>query len=195
MLNMKATMSRGIPWTAAFRVWAVIARSAEPVYPVKVSENGRYFIDQWVMMYLGSKASFSINMDKLAAARQVKAFWIDPKTELPVEISWSGAKADIALGKRPSFLFILAQRDSSAELFNILQKNAEGGCFRFRDFLVNQRKVNLKSRAHADLRVDPDVAARLFDYSVDGGEAQARPFALRLRREERLEDMFLRLRV
>ena len=43
---MKTTMSRAIPWAAAFLALTVIARAAEPVYPVKVSENGRYFIDQ-----------------------------------------------------------------------------------------------------------------------------------------------------
>ena len=34
---------------------------------------------KWVMVYLGSKASFSIDMDKAGAA-QVDARWIDPKT-------------------------------------------------------------------------------------------------------------------
>jgi hypothetical protein len=43
--NMQ-TMNGVILWTAAFLVWTAIARTAEPVYPVKVSENGRYFIDQ-----------------------------------------------------------------------------------------------------------------------------------------------------
>jgi hypothetical protein len=33
----------------------------------------------WVMVYLGSKASFLINMDKIASAK-VDARWIDPKT-------------------------------------------------------------------------------------------------------------------
>jgi hypothetical protein len=35
---------------------------------------------RWVMVYLGSKASFSINLNKLTAANAVKAFWIDPRT-------------------------------------------------------------------------------------------------------------------
>jgi len=35
---------------------------------------------QWVMVYLGSKASFSVHMNKLAADNTVKAFWIDPRT-------------------------------------------------------------------------------------------------------------------
>jgi len=35
---------------------------------------------QWIMAYLGAKASFSIHMDKLAAGTQAKASWIDPKT-------------------------------------------------------------------------------------------------------------------
>jgi hypothetical protein len=34
---------------------------------------------KWVMVYLGSRASFSINMDKIVAAK-VDARWIDPKT-------------------------------------------------------------------------------------------------------------------
>jgi hypothetical protein len=35
---------------------------------------------QWVMVYLGSKASFSVKMDKLATSDTVKAFWADPRT-------------------------------------------------------------------------------------------------------------------
>ena len=35
---------------------------------------------QWVMVYLGSKASFSIHMDRLAAGAKVQAFWTDPRT-------------------------------------------------------------------------------------------------------------------
>jgi len=35
---------------------------------------------RWVMVYLGSKASFSINLNKLTAGNTVKAFWIDPRT-------------------------------------------------------------------------------------------------------------------
>ncbi len=35
---------------------------------------------QWVMAYLGSKAAFSIRMDKLAAGAKVQASWTDPKT-------------------------------------------------------------------------------------------------------------------
>src|SRR6266498_3742032 len=42
----KTTMSKGNPWTAALLALTIMARAAEPVYPVKVSENGRYFIDQ-----------------------------------------------------------------------------------------------------------------------------------------------------
>jgi hypothetical protein len=40
----------------------------------------------WIMVYLGAKASFSINMNKLAAGNPVQAFWINPS---------SGAKASI----------------------------------------------------------------------------------------------------
>jgi hypothetical protein len=35
---------------------------------------------QWVMVYLGSKASFSVRMSKIAAGAGVRAFWIDPRT-------------------------------------------------------------------------------------------------------------------
>lgn len=35
---------------------------------------------RWVMVYLGAKATFSINMSKVASGKQVKAIWIDPKT-------------------------------------------------------------------------------------------------------------------
>jgi hypothetical protein len=35
---------------------------------------------QWIMAYLGAKASFSIHMDKLTAGKQAKASWIDPRT-------------------------------------------------------------------------------------------------------------------
>ena len=35
---------------------------------------------KWVMVYLGSKASFSIHMDKLTASGSVNALWVDPRT-------------------------------------------------------------------------------------------------------------------
>jgi hypothetical protein len=35
---------------------------------------------QWVMVYSGSKASFSINLSKLKTGSSVTAFWIDPRT-------------------------------------------------------------------------------------------------------------------
>ncbi len=35
---------------------------------------------RWVMAYLGSKASFSIHMDKLTGAKEAHASWIDPRT-------------------------------------------------------------------------------------------------------------------
>jgi len=35
---------------------------------------------QWVIVYSGSKASFSLNLNKLAAGNGMKAFWIDPRT-------------------------------------------------------------------------------------------------------------------
>ncbi len=34
---------------------------------------------EWIMAYLGSKSSFSINMNKITAESKVNAFWIDPK--------------------------------------------------------------------------------------------------------------------
>jgi hypothetical protein len=40
---------------------------------------------KWVMVYLSSKASFSINMDKLASAK-VGASWIDPKTGISTAV-------------------------------------------------------------------------------------------------------------
>ncbi|HKI19293.1 MAG TPA: DUF4038 domain-containing protein [Isosphaeraceae bacterium] len=35
---------------------------------------------QWLMVYLGGKASFSVNMNKIANGNAVKALWIDPKS-------------------------------------------------------------------------------------------------------------------
>ena len=35
---------------------------------------------KWVMVYLGSKTAFSINMNKITAGTKVNAFWVDPKT-------------------------------------------------------------------------------------------------------------------
>ncbi len=35
---------------------------------------------RWIMAYLGSKASFSINVNKLAPNRAIKAQWVDPRT-------------------------------------------------------------------------------------------------------------------
>jgi hypothetical protein len=34
---------------------------------------------EWIVVYLGSKAAFSVNTNKLAAGRPVRAFWIDPR--------------------------------------------------------------------------------------------------------------------
>jgi len=34
---------------------------------------------KWIMVYLGSKSLFSINMNKITAGNKVNAFWIDPK--------------------------------------------------------------------------------------------------------------------
>ncbi|MFB0551730.1 MAG: DUF4038 domain-containing protein [Phycisphaerae bacterium] len=35
---------------------------------------------EWIMVYLGSKSLFSINMNKITAGNKVNAFWIDPKS-------------------------------------------------------------------------------------------------------------------
>ena len=35
---------------------------------------------KWVMVYLGAKASFSVNMDRFTVGNQAKASWIDPRT-------------------------------------------------------------------------------------------------------------------
>ena len=41
---------------------------------------------QWIMVYLGGEAAFSINMSKITAAREVEARWIDPRTGESVAI-------------------------------------------------------------------------------------------------------------
>jgi hypothetical protein len=41
---------------------------------------------QWALVYLGSKASFSVNLDKVTAGTKVKASWSDPKTGESVAI-------------------------------------------------------------------------------------------------------------
>jgi hypothetical protein len=35
---------------------------------------------RWIMVYLGSQASFSIDLSKITAAKEVAARWIDPRT-------------------------------------------------------------------------------------------------------------------
>jgi hypothetical protein len=35
---------------------------------------------RWVMVYLGGKAGFSVNMDKIVSEKGVRALWIDPRT-------------------------------------------------------------------------------------------------------------------
>jgi len=42
---------------------------------------------KWIMVYLGSKSTFSINMNKITAANKVNTFWIDPKTGDSVPIN------------------------------------------------------------------------------------------------------------
>lgn len=41
---------------------------------------------QWAMVYLGGKAAFSINMNKIAPLALVKAFWIDPRSGAKTEV-------------------------------------------------------------------------------------------------------------
>jgi hypothetical protein len=41
---------------------------------------------KWVMVYLGSKTTFSINMNKITAGNKVNAFWVDTKTGDSVSI-------------------------------------------------------------------------------------------------------------
>jgi hypothetical protein len=41
---------------------------------------------EWIMVYLGSKSSFSINMNKIIAGNKVNVFWIDPKNSNSVPI-------------------------------------------------------------------------------------------------------------
>jgi hypothetical protein len=41
---------------------------------------------EWIMVYLGSESSFSINMNKITAGNKVNAFWIDPKSGDSVQI-------------------------------------------------------------------------------------------------------------
>jgi hypothetical protein len=48
---------------------------------------------KWIMVYLGSKTSFSINMNKISATNKVYAFWIDPKTGDSVPINNLANKA------------------------------------------------------------------------------------------------------
>jgi hypothetical protein len=49
---------------------------------------------QWIMAYLGSKASFSIDMTKVKASGNRKVFWIDPRTGNSVSMgsfpNWRG---------------------------------------------------------------------------------------------------------
>jgi hypothetical protein len=41
---------------------------------------------RWAMIYLGSKASFSVELSKVKGANKVKAFWIDPRDGHEVSI-------------------------------------------------------------------------------------------------------------
>src|SRR5689334_1299121 len=49
-------------------------------------------------------------------------------------------------------------------------------------------QVNLETRAMTHFAVRPNIAARLLDDSINGGESKAGPFARRLGGEEGFED-------
>jgi Putative collagen-binding domain of a collagenase len=40
----------------------------------------RYQDAEWLMVYLGEKAAFSIDRSKLTRGRQASAYWIDPRS-------------------------------------------------------------------------------------------------------------------
>jgi len=48
---------------------------------------------KWIMVYLGSKSSFSINMNKIAPGNKVNASWVDPKTGDSIPINSLANKA------------------------------------------------------------------------------------------------------
>jgi hypothetical protein len=56
------------------------------------------------------------------------------------------------------------------------------------DHLFHSRKIDLESRALPYLAIDPDVSFALLDDAIDCRKSQARPFAVLLGGEERLED-------
>lgn len=41
---------------------------------------------KWIIAYLGTKSSFSINMNKLVSGKTVSTFWIDPRNGKPKPI-------------------------------------------------------------------------------------------------------------
>ena len=55
--------------------------------------GGRHKDGKWIMVYLGSKSSFSINMNKITSGNKVSAFWIDPRTGDSVSIGSFSNKA------------------------------------------------------------------------------------------------------
>ena len=44
--TIPSTMIRHARWPLWFLAWATTSLAAEPVYPLKVSDNHRYFVDQ-----------------------------------------------------------------------------------------------------------------------------------------------------
>ena len=70
---------------------------------------------QWLMVYLGAKASFSIDMSKLAKGRATTAFWVDPRNadRRPIEtISNTGTQAlETSAGWEDALLILESSRD------------------------------------------------------------------------------------
>jgi hypothetical protein len=64
---------------------AILASGGNTNGPV-LNLAARHKDGQWALVYLGSKASFSVNLDKVAAGTKVKASWSDPQTGESVAI-------------------------------------------------------------------------------------------------------------
>jgi len=81
---------------------------------------------KWAMVYLGSKTTFSINMNKITAGNKVNAFWVDPKTGDSVSIgsfsstgvesfstTWTDADVPTAPDEWEDAILILETSDDS----------------------------------------------------------------------------------
>ncbi len=70
---------------------------------------------EWIMVYLGAKASFSIDLSKLAKGRATTAFWLDPRNadRRPIEqLSNSGTQAfETPAGWEDALLILESPRD------------------------------------------------------------------------------------